>query len=141
MSTRRDPVSLASKLGIVDDLVFTTLHAPAGFAAQLGDTGDAIQQRNLLPPIDVIITFQRTAAAVRDEWPQLAAAAHPDGRLWVAFPQAPRQGELDADAVRRAAPADWASDKACTIDSDWQALRFAYRPPRLRPREAARRRR
>lgn len=141
MSAHRDVPTLAAKLGITGDAVFTTRHAPAGFVAQLGDIGDAIQQRTLLAPIDVIVTFQRTTGALAGEWPELAAAADPQGRIWIVFPTDPAPGELDADAVRRAAPSDWVMDKACNVDASWQALRFAYRAPKLRPRDTARRRR
>lgn len=141
MSSRGDGPTLAAKLGITGEVVFTTLHAPTGFVARLGDIGEAIEQRSLLAPIDVIVTFQRTATALAAEWPRLADAADPQGRIWVAFPAHPADGELDGDTVRRAAPSDWVNDKACTIDTSWQALRFAYRAPKLRPRDAARRRR
>lgn len=129
---------LRSKLGIGDDTVFTVLHAPADFAARLGNVGTAVWQQSLLAPIDMVLTFQRTAAALRAEWPRLADAAQPDGAVWVAFPSS---GELDAATVRAGAPAGWSSDKACSIDATWSALRFVFSPPRLRPRDAAQARR
>lgn len=133
--------SLRSKLGIGADTVFTVLHAPAGFATLLGDVGDAVWQRSLFAPLDLVLTFHQRAGALAAEWPALAEAALPDGAVWVAFPSAARAGVLDADAVRAGAPKGWVTDKACSIDPSWNALRFAYRTPRLRPKDAARTRR
>jgi hypothetical protein len=132
---------LRTKLEIGGDTVFTVLHAPAGFAATLGDIGDAVWQRSLFAPLDVVVTFHDRAAALADEWPLLAEAALPDGVVWVAFPASPTSGRLDATAVRAAAPAGWSNDKACSVDAQWSALRFRYQPPRLKPKDAARSRR
>ena len=133
--------SLRSKLGIGADTVFTVLHAPAGFATLLGDVGDAVWQRSLFAPLDLVLAFHERAATLVGEWPQLADAALPDGAVWVAFPTAAQPGRLDADAVRAAAPTGWVTDKACSIDPSWSAMRFAFRAPRLRPKEAAKKRR
>jgi hypothetical protein len=133
--------SLRSKLGIGADAVFTVLHAPPGFAALLGDVGDAVWQRSLFAPLDLVLTFHERAGALASEWPALAEAALPHGVVWVSFPSVARAGVLDADAVRAAAPKGWVTDKTCGIDPSWSALRFVYRSPRLRPKDAARTRR
>ena len=133
--------TLRSKLGIGADTVFTVLHAPAGFATLLGDVGDAVWQRSLFAPLDLVLTFHERGAALTAEWSTLADAALPDGVVWIAFPTLARAGVLDADAVRAAAPKGWVTDKACSIDPSWSALRFVYRAPRLRPKDAARTRR
>lgn len=132
---------LRAKLEIGADAVFTVLHAPPGFAALLGDVGDAVWQRSLFSPLDLVLTFHERGAALKAEWPTLADAALPDGVVWIAFPTAARAGVLDTDAVRAAAPQGWVADKACSVDPSWSALRFAYRAPRLRPKDAARTRR
>ena len=43
MSDGYSGTPLPKKLGIVDDVVFTVRHPPAGFADTLGDIGDAIK--------------------------------------------------------------------------------------------------
>jgi hypothetical protein len=132
---------LRSKLDIDGDMVFTVLHAPSGFASILGDLGDAVWQRSLFAPLDLVLTFHERADALASEWPQLTEAALPDGVVWVAFPSSPAPGRLDAAAVRASAPLGWSTDKTCSIDAQWSALRFRHQAPRLRPKDAARSRR
>jgi hypothetical protein len=121
---------LAKKLGITDDSVFTVLHAPAGFAGLLGDVGDAVWQRNLMPPIDVVLTFHRERGKLMEEWPTVSEAALPDGAVWIAWP---KQGsglitDLTEDVLRHhILRTDWVDNKVCSIDATWSALRFVPR--------------
>jgi hypothetical protein len=130
MNARAHGVPLAKKLGLVGDVVFTVVHAPAGFAAMLGDVGDAIWQHNMIAPIDVVVGFYSERATLRDEWPALAEAAEPAGEVWVAWPK-PAGGmaaDITEDWLRaQLAKAGWADNKACTIDATWSALRFSMR--------------
>lgn len=121
---------LPRKLGIVDDVVFTVLHAPVGFAATLGDAGEAIWQRHMMPPIDVVLAFFTERSALRDEWPALADAAQPAGSVWVAWPKPKSAVATDITEValkNQLAKAGWDDTKACTIDDTWMALRFSMR--------------
>lgn len=128
---------LPKKLGIDDDSVFTVLHAPPGFAATLGDVGDAVWQRNLMPPIDVVLAFFTERTAVVAEFEQLADPARPDGSVWIAWPK-PTSGRrtditddgLRADLLRRG----WIDNKSIAVDDVWNALRFVVRPPDRRAR-------
>ena len=128
---------LAKKLDIGDDSVFTVLHAPPGFAATLGDFGDAVWQRNLMPPIDVVLAFFTDRAAVADEFDQLSDPARPDGAVWIAWPK-PTSGRhtditddgLRATLLRRG----WIDNKSIAVDDVWNALRFVVRPPDKRAR-------
>lgn len=121
---------LPKKLGLVDDVVFTVLHAPPGFAATLGDVGDAIWQRNMMPPIDVVLAFFTERSAVREEWPALAEAAAPVGVIWVAWPK-PKSGIATDIAEQplknQLGKYGWDDTKACNIDDTWMALRFSMR--------------
>ena len=74
MSTAATP-TLTKKLGIVGDAVFTVIGAPKGFTELLGDVGDAVWQRNLMPPIDVVVAFFTERARMVAKWPELADAA------------------------------------------------------------------
>lgn len=121
---------LPKKLGIVGDVVFTVLHAPVGFATTLGDAGEAIWQRHMMPPIDVVLAFFTDRSALRDEWPALADAAQPAGFIWVAWPKPKSAMATDITEVslrNQLAKAGWDDNKACTIDDTWMALRFAMR--------------
>ena len=136
MSAAPAGTPLPKKLGIVGDVVFTVLHAPAGFTATLGDSGDAIWQRNMLPPIDVVVAFFTDRATLREEWPALADAAQPAGAIWVAWPRPNSGVATDITEVALKAQlfkAGWDDNKACNIDDTWMALRFAMREDKRPP--------
>ncbi len=139
MSAAYIDTPLPKKLGIVGDAVFTVLHAPADFAATLGDYGDAVWQHSLLAPIDVVIAFFTDRKALIAEWPKLAEAAQPLGAVWVAWPKKTSgvPSDITEDVLRaHLLPTGWVDNKVCAIDSTWSALRFVprkdTRPPRLR---------
>lgn len=134
---------LPRKLGLGDDTVFTVRHAPPGFAETLGDVGDALWQKTLLAPLDVVIAFHLTCTALVEEWPRLAAAAEPDGAVWVAWPKKTSgvATDLTEDVLRDVLlPTGWVDNKVCAIDATWSALRFVQRKELRRPRDAAKRR-
>ena len=129
---------LPKKLGIAGDLVFAVVHAPSGFVASLGDTGDAIWQRNLELPLDVIIAFFAQRTRLRTEWPDLTAAAHPDGAIWVAWPKhsGAERGDITEDVLRAdLLKTGWVDNKLIAIDETWNALRFAQRKDERHPRK------
>ncbi len=135
------PASLASKLEVAGDIVFTVRHAPHGFAAVLGDIGEAVWQKSLFAPLDLVVAFHTTRAGLAEEWPSLVEAAEPVGLIWVAWPrEGTRPTDLNEDKIRRIA-AGWTDNKACSIDGTWDALRFAMQPKRLRPKDNAKRKR
>ena len=130
MSAGYSGTPLPKKLGIVDDVVFTVLHAPPGFEATLGDYGNAVWQRNLMPPIDVVVAFFTERVRLRDEWPTLTEAAQPAGGIWVAWPK--KASGLATDIVEDALRATllktgWVDNKVCAIDDTWSGLRFVMR--------------
>ena len=130
------------KLGIGGEIVYHLRHAPEGFTEALGDVGDAIHQRSLLPPLDVIVAFHTSRLALLAEWPKLTAAAEPDGVVWIAWPKrgAATATDLSEDVLREELlPTGWVDNKVCGIDETWSALRFAQRVERRRPKDNARR--
>lgn len=130
MSAGYSGTPLPKKLGIVDDVVFTVLHAPPGFEATLGDYGNAVWQRNLMPPIDVIVAFFTERVNLRDEWPTLTEAAQPAGGIWVAWPKKTSGVATDIveDALRTTLlKTGWVDNKVCAIDDTWSGLRFVMR--------------
>ncbi len=136
MSAGYSGTPLPKKLGIVGDVVFTVVNPPAGFDELLGEVGDAVRQRSLMPPIDVVVAFFRRRDQLLDKWAGFAEAARPDGAVWVAWPK--RTSGVDTDItedVLRAEllPTGWVDNKVCAIDDTWSALRFVlrkeHRPP------------
>ena len=130
MSTGPSNTPLNKKLGITGDVVFTVLHAPPNFMVALGDTGDAIWQQNLMPPIDVIVAFYTEKIALRDEWKSLTDAAQPVGGVWVIWPKKTSGVQTDiSDDVLRATllKTGWVDNKVCAIDDVWGGLRFVMR--------------
>jgi hypothetical protein len=129
MSTAAAP-TLTKKLGIVGDSVFTVIGAPRGFAELLGDYGEAVWQRNLMPPIDVVVAFFTERERMVAMWPSLADAAAPLGGVWVAWPKAASgvRSDLNDNVVRAALlKTGWVDNKVCAIDDTWTALRFVMR--------------
>ncbi len=130
MSDGYSGTPLPKKLGIGDESVFTVLHAPPGFAATLGDVGDAVWQRNLMPPIDVVITFHTERSALVAEWAKLSEAAAPDGAVWIAWPKKTSgvRTDLTEDVLRaEILRTGWVDNKVCAIDATWSGLRFVLR--------------
>ena len=121
---------LPKKLGIVGDAVFTVRHAPADFAETLGDYGDAVWQRSLLAPIDVVVAFFTQRKVLVAEWPKLTEAVHPAGGVWIAWPKKTSGVATDiTEDVLRALllPTGWVDNKVCAIDNTWSGLRFVLR--------------
>ena len=134
---------MPKKLGIGDDSVFTVRHAPRGFAETLGDIGEAVWQKSLLAPLDVVVSFHVTRDTLLAEWPALTDAVAPDGAAWVAWPKKTSgvATDLTEDVLRELLlPTGWVDNKVCAIDATWSGLRFAQRKELRRPRDAARRR-
>jgi hypothetical protein len=123
---------LEDKMGITDDSVVVVRHPPAGFRFDRG-----IDQRNLLPPVDVIVTFHTRRAALVGEWSKLTDAAEPDGAVWVAWPKRTSgvATDITEDVLREVLlPTGWVDNKVCAIDATWSALRFVQRKELRRPR-------
>ncbi len=130
MSASTGNTPLNKKLGIHGDIVFTLVGAPRGFEQELGDVGEAVHQRNLMPTIDVVVSFFTERERMKAKWPQLADAAAPAGAVWVAWPKK-NSGvatDLTEDIVRAdMMKAGWLDNKLASIDDTWSALRFVMR--------------
>lgn len=140
MNTDPYGTPLAKKLGITDDSVFAIRRPPSDFAAMLGDTGGAVWQQSLLPPLDVVVAFHIQRKALLTEWPKLTAAVGPDGGIWIAWPKPTSERPTDiTDASLRATllRIGWEDTKACSIDDTWSALRFVQRKQTRRPKDRA----
>jgi hypothetical protein len=128
---------LPKKLGIVGDAVFTVLHPPPGFVDTLGDVGDAVWQRSLLAPLDVVVAFCTEVAALRRDWPKLPPVMTPAGGIWICWPKRSSgvATDISEDVLRdELLPTGWVDNKVCAIDDTWSGLRFVLRRSERRPR-------
>ena len=78
--------------------------------------------------VTVLFTTSRDELARR--FPELQATLQPADGLWVAWPKkaAPIDTDLSFEAVQEIGLANGLVDnKSCSVDEDWQALRFVYR--------------
>ena len=133
---------LPKKLGIVGDAVYTLINAPRGFTDLLGDVGDAVHQRNLMPTIDVVVAFFTERAQLTAKWPALVDAAQPDGAIWVAWPKKTSgvATDLTEDVLRAVLlKTGWVDNKVAAIDDTWSGLRFVMRKELRSPKDRARR--
>ncbi len=130
MNAGNSGTPLPKKLGITGDAVYVLINPPAGFTELLGDVGDAVLQRNLMAPIDVIVAFFTERARLEAKWPSLIEAAQPLGAVWVAWPKKSSGVATDiTEDVLRAAllKTGWVDNKVCAIDDTWSGLRFVMR--------------
>lgn len=137
MSSSTRPVSLAHKLELHGEIVFTVRRAPDDFADALGELGDAVWQHSLMAPLDMIVAFHTHRLQLMTEWPRLTAAMAPTGAIWVALPR-PGSGvvtDLSDDVVRaNVLPTGWVDDKAISMNDAWSAVRFVARTDQRRRR-------
>lgn len=134
---------LPKKLGIVDDAVFVVVDPPDGFGETLGDYGDAVWQKSLLAPLDVVVAFFTLRSKLTAAWPKLTKAAAPDGGIWVAWPK--KASGVPTDITENTLredllPTGWVDNKVCAIDDTWSGPRFVKRLELRRPKDNARKR-
>jgi hypothetical protein len=81
-------------------------------------------------PLDVVIAFFTSRAALIRQWPALTRAAAPDGYVWVAWPKRSSgvPTDITEDTLRAdLLPSGWVDTKVCAIDDTWSGLRFNLR--------------
>lgn len=124
-------VPLRRKLGIRPGHRVSFVRAPASFREALGDPGPDV--RVLSRPgsgMDVIILFATRAGDLAGRFEALADRLSPAGGLWVAWPKRSSAipGDLSFETVQGTGlGAGLVDNKSCSIDEDWQALRFVVR--------------
>jgi hypothetical protein len=83
---------------------------------------------------DVQLFFTTSQARLESSFAKIAAFLPPDGGLWIAWPKkasrlnAELGNDLTFETVQRIGlQAGLVDNKSCSIDQDWQALRFVIR--------------
>ena len=82
------------------------------------------------PGTEVVLFFTTRRSELESRLPALKATLGPADGLWLAWPKKASKLETDLDfaAVQGAGlAAGLVDNKSCSIDEDWQALRFVYR--------------
>jgi hypothetical protein len=82
------------------------------------------------PGTEVLVFFTARREELEARLPSLKATLAPADGLWVAWPKkaSKLETDLDFDAVQGAGlAAGLVDNKSCSIDADWQALRFVFR--------------
>jgi hypothetical protein len=122
---------LPKKLGIKEGSVVAFAGEPSGFRATLGPLPGGSQVRSRVRgPLDVIVSFENRRSGLRRRFRSLATALAPAGGLWIAWPKkSSRVGtDLSFEEVQSTGlEAGLVDNKSCSIDEDWQALRFVIR--------------
>jgi hypothetical protein len=122
---------LPRKLGIKPESVVGLLDAPDGAEQLLRPLPAGVTlRRRAQGPLDVIVLFVTTRAALTRRFGQAARALDPDGGLWVAWPKkaAKVPTDLDFDFVQQLGLSTGLVDnKSCAVDQTWTALRFVVR--------------
>jgi hypothetical protein len=82
------------------------------------------------PGVEVVVFFTTRRAELERRLPKLKATLAPADGLWIAWPKKAAKLETDLDfaAVQEAGlAAGLVDNKSCSVDGEWQALRFVYR--------------
>lgn len=122
---------LPRKLGITPTTRLAVLHRPAGLTLDLGTTA----RTTLRGPLDVILTFVTSRAALLHDLPRVRTAMAPDAAYWVCWPKqaAVKKGlaeptDLTEDAIRDIAlPTGLVDVKVAAVDDVWSALKLVIR--------------
>ena len=82
------------------------------------------------PGADVVVYFTTSRAELERRFPALRRTLADADGLWIAWPKKASQLETDLtfETVQRVGlEAGLVDNKSCSIDGDWQALRFVIR--------------
>jgi len=82
------------------------------------------------PGATVTVLFSTSRGELGKRFPELVRTLAPADALWVAWPKKAStvESDLTFEAVQEVGLASGLVDnKSCSIDEDWQALRFVYR--------------
>jgi hypothetical protein len=122
---------LAKKLGITAGTEVALVGSPAGLRTALAPLPPGVRVHSRpRGELDVIVFFAVQSAELARRFRGLARTLTDAGGLWVAWPKksSPVATDLTFDAVQRLGLDEGLVDnKSCSIDQDWQALRFVRR--------------
>jgi hypothetical protein len=122
---------LAKKLGIKAGAEVALVGSPAGFREALAPLPDEVRVHSRpRGQLDVIIFFTTSRGELTRRFRGLASQLTDPGGLWIAWPKkaAAIESNLTFEIVQQRGLAEGLVDnKSCSIDQEWQALRFVRR--------------
>jgi hypothetical protein len=122
---------LARKLGVREGAQVALVGSPPGFGDALAPLPERVHVHSRpRGELDLIVFFTTARADLARRFSALAGTLTPAGGLWIAWPKKSSSIESDltfADIRRVGLDAGLVDNKSCSIDGDWQALRFVYR--------------
>ena len=122
---------LAKKLGLKPGTEVAVVGSPRDFRSALEPLPEGIRVHSRpRGELDVIVFFASQRSELVRRFKGLARTLAYAGGLWVAWPK--KSSTIDSDlsfeAVQKTGlDAGLVDNKSCSIDDDWQALRFVYR--------------
>jgi hypothetical protein len=121
---------LARKLGIKEGAQVALVGSPPGFREVLTLPGGIHVHSRPRGQLDIVVFFTTQRSELARRFGGLADKLTEAGGLWIAWPKkaSAHETNLDFDTVQRRGLAEGLVDnKSCSIDRDWQALRFVRR--------------
>jgi hypothetical protein len=122
---------LAKKLGIESGAEVALVGSPPGFREALAPLPDGVRVHSRpRGQLDVIVFFTTARGELARRFRGLASQLTEAGGLWIAWPKKASSLEtnLTFDVVQHQGLEEGLVDnKSCSIDQDWQALRFVRR--------------
>lgn len=122
---------LAKKLGIEAGAEVALVGSPAGFREALAPLPDEVRVHSRpRGQLDVIVFFTTYRGELARRFRGLASQLTEAGGLWIAWPKKASaiESNLTFEVVQQRGLAEGLVDnKSCSIDQDWQALRFVRR--------------
>ncbi|MGH2663537.1 MAG: DUF3052 domain-containing protein [Actinomycetota bacterium] len=133
MAGERDYSStpLAKKLGIKEGAEVALVRSPKDFRTSLAPLPAGVRVHSRpRGELDVIVFFATQRSELVRRLHELARTLTETGGLWIAWPKKSSaiDSNLSFEIVQRMGLDEGLVDnKSCSIDQDWQALRFVYR--------------
>ena len=131
MAGKASATPLNTKLGIKPGAEVALIGSPAGFREALTPLADGVRVHSRpRGELDLIVFFTSQSSELIRRFPALVATLTPAGGLWVAWPKKASaiESDLSFETVQEVGlDAGLVDNKSCSIDADWQALRFVYR--------------
>jgi hypothetical protein len=119
------------KLGIREGAQIAFVGSPPGFREALGALPERVRVHSRpRGELDLVVFFTSQRSDLARRFDSLRDPLTPDGGLWVAWPKRSSAIETDLsfqEVQRIGLEAGLVDNKTCSIDGNWQALRFVYR--------------
>jgi len=122
---------LPKKLGIKEQSHVSFHDLPASVKAELKDVLKTCRNaKNGKEALDFAMVFVKSAADLKQRFPDVAKQLAPAGMLWVSWPKKASgvPTDLDGNEVRRIGlEAGLVDVKVCAVDETWSGLKFVIR--------------